>query len=118
MYLSVDDVPYPTPDWIRAHVATYGGGWFFPVPMSADHPVVLEGARCDTCDDPVLASDIVLPMPGCFGRWEVHHRECVIGTLAFTDAQKRGLRPPDYETATSERRALVDARLRLSDSAR
>jgi hypothetical protein len=116
VYFGIDEIDFPTPDWIRAHCVAHGGGWFHAIPLTAEHPLVVEGARCDHhgCGDPFLASEraIVMPFSGLDeGKWIMEHFECSMSSFAFSKEQLAGLRPLDYKTLPSHEQWVVDKRL-------
>ncbi len=77
-----DEQQLVTPRWLEEHLLAHGGGWFFPIPLADDHPLV--GEPCSDCGAPFLSSDIVFVMPfhGLDGSmWLYQHRVCTAKQL-------------------------------------
>lgn len=108
-----------TPDWIAALMEANGGGWFHPLQLSAEHPLVAEGWKCFTCEGGFAAYDVGAVMPFHGGsdhggdRWIASHRECLVATFLPDREKRASFRPPHYEQLTPEEQQVVDRRLNL-----
>lgn len=77
-----------TPDWIRAIIVEHGG-WFRPIPLDDEHPLVKgawdsDGWRCFYCKSTFGAREVgvVLPHYAAEGaRWIAAHRTCILAVL-------------------------------------
>jgi len=108
-----------TPDWIKTLLERNSRGWFFPITMSAEHPLVVEGWQCFGCDEPIRATDVAFVMPFHGGpgddRWIASHRECIANQLFKDPLTKAALRPSNYATLSAEEQWAVDKRLGILD---
>lgn len=105
-----------TPDWIAAWVAAHDGGWFFPIRMTPEHPLVVEAWRCLHCDEVIESVDVAMVMPFVAReRWVAVHRECSAANILPEPRMRAALRPDDYASLPPERQWLVDKRLRILD---
>lgn len=118
MYLSIDEMDFETPEWIRAWVEANDGGWAFPFLVTADHPLVTEGHTCFDCGDTFQEDDVGIVMPfhdTDGGRWTMTHRECTVGRMFPEPAERARFRPPKYAEFPPERQWAVDKRLGILD---
>ena len=87
-----------TPSWIQQIIDTSkSGGWITPIPLTEDHPLVVEEWTCSYCDRPFLVYSlliqligeeqyaIVMPFRGHpqGPRWIATHRKCSLETLGL-----------------------------------
>ena len=119
VYFGVDEIDFPTPVWIKEHCIQHGGGWFHPIHLTREHPLVVEEWKCFSCGEVFYEGQTAAPMPFSCGpeeggsRWIADHRECSVGNLALTPAQRASCRPDGYESLPLSEKRWVDERLRL-----
>lgn len=111
-----------TPQWIKdwCDLPEHNGGWFFPMSLSATHPLVAEGWKCyrRDCGETFTAEDTALIMPFFSeAQWLTEHSECsAMGIFGDRSAKTRAeFRPKNYSTLSPERQWIIDKRLNLLD---
>ena len=120
VYIGLEEIDFPIPDWIRDHCNEEGhyGGWFFPIYMTPTHPLILEKATCSWCGDPILVGDDAIVMPYSHeeggGEWRKQHYECTMRCMLPKDHRPK-VRPSDYASLTPKQRWLIDKRLDILD---
>ena len=66
----------------------HDGGWFFPLSLSNEHPLVVEEWVCFECGDEFDPSDVgmVMPLTGTDDqRWIATHRSCSLKSMGLPE---------------------------------
>ena len=79
-----------TPAWIKQVMAANQGGWFVPLKLSAEHPLVIDRWHCMHCGDHFFDSQVGLVMPyhdpdDDSWDWMAIHHYCVMIELGFAE---------------------------------
>lgn len=75
----------PTPRWILEWIAHHDGGWFFPIPLTANHPLLEPEWECEYCHTPFESGHaFVTPLSDRDNpRWLAYHHGCMARMLGF-----------------------------------
>lgn len=84
-----------TPQWIKdwCDLPEHDGGWFFPMPLTETHPLVVENWLCDKCGKRFCSEDggVAAIMPFHSRRvWLAYHRDCILEMLDIKSEAEDG----------------------------
>ncbi len=77
---------FVVPAWVAEHIKSHNGGWFYPIRVDAQHPVVIEKWPCLYCECLFYENDwlLVMPFHGEFdSEWVAAHRMCIMQSFGF-----------------------------------
>lgn len=81
-----------TPAWIGRIMAANDGGWFVPLKLSEDHPLVAEGWSCMHCMGGFTKRHVGLVMP-FEDKWVATHRSCIMKAMGLPPIEPEPIEP-------------------------